>query len=491
MRVIQEESYRNPTPVDEIGVAVQSVKRLRVIWGIALSVLVTALAISVALTSIHAPKPQTSRFIKNNAAPLPMLKGTQTSERASATTEVDVVNPAQPNNLSASDRSPTEAWDREMKLLERLFRTGKLREGYEYCRELIASPISKPDGYVCRLIGLRALALFSPPGAPWRSEAYALLTGIAMNDQLGCDFRKESLAGVVGLASLDLRLNFTSDPPPASLGAREPLPVSQFEPLALLNTSNHSRFFLEGLVRTSSFRDLAREDPRFRQWLLGSAKFPTPEAPFDWTSESEFRFAAIAATAALNDSNAHQSLRELERLAPNDDVRTQVRLCILALVASGEKQLYADFLSHLETENRPAAVIAFAKAIPRIERTHSASVEIVLTHVVELAVQQAKVQNSWQDYYSRESFAESLQLVRHYYTSNPAAEMQRKRLLGHLDAVLAILPSWPSIPPEVGEIVNLATSDEPMRGVVQGALNRCPDSKERTQYLARLQPARR
>src|SRR6185295_16575098 len=175
MRVIQEESYRNPTPVDEMGVAVQSVKRLRVIWGTALSVLVTALAISVALTSIHAPKPQTSRFIKNHAAPWPMLKGTQTSERASATTEVDVVNPAQPNNLSASDRSPTEAWDREMKLLERLFRTGKLREGYEYCRELIASPISKPDGYVCRLIGLRALALFSPPGAPWRSEAYALL----------------------------------------------------------------------------------------------------------------------------------------------------------------------------------------------------------------------------------------------------------------------------------------------------------------------------
>jgi len=60
-----------------------------------------------------------------------------------------------------------------------------------------------------------------------------------------------------------------------------------------------------------------------------------------------------------------------------------------------------------------------------------------------------------------------------------------------LEAVLAILPHWPSIPSELGHVVDFAKSDEAVRSVVQDALKRCPDSKEKAQYLARLQPPRR
>ena len=58
---------------------------------------------------------------------------------------------------SAADVTPREVWDDELETLEQIHLAGKIREGYDYCRSLIASPIQKPEGYIRRLLGLRAL----------------------------------------------------------------------------------------------------------------------------------------------------------------------------------------------------------------------------------------------------------------------------------------------------------------------------------------------
>ena len=83
--------------------------------------------------------------------------------------------------------------------LQDLYQNGKIREGYELCRRFIVDPTKSVRTHVRRLVGLRALPLFSPHGSDWRQDAYRLLVGSLKDPSADINSRKESLSALVGL----------------------------------------------------------------------------------------------------------------------------------------------------------------------------------------------------------------------------------------------------------------------------------------------------
>ena len=357
--------------------------------------------------------------------------------------------------------------------LERLHESGKIREGYEECRRLIKCPIDEPEGYIRKLVGLRALALFSPKGTSWRQEAYDLLISVAKDVGSAGDFRKESIAALLGLHSL--RIN-----PSAFLPDDIRVPISQMFPESVLDRDSNSK------IAGASFADIARADRELRNWLTEVAFSSTPVAPaFDFADDaSETRFAAIVGSASFRDAEGLKVLRELSGSpAASEEVRSCAISCMLALVATGQRELYPDVMNALQEEQNPRMLISFAERIPRIEKKYSPHVDLLLGRLADIASKGREVQT-----FSHKAAGEAFHIFDSYYNRPTTTPDQMIRMREKLFKILAMVPTWKHVPAQM-EILVTGNLDPTIRSALEHALTSGPATGSKDRCLKLLQKA--
>jgi hypothetical protein len=342
-----------------------------------------------------------------------------------------------PGAYEAAVQAVETAREDALARLAALHAEGKLKEGYEACLSFLDARDEGVGASVRRLVGLRALPLFSPPGSPWRGGAYARARSAALGPSTGREARKESLCALAGLRSLALEVS----------PGESAYPVSILDAAEALDATDGSTDFSR-LVGAASFRDLALADGELRAWLAARAVAPEGNdltAPRE--SVYDTRQACVLAIAAIRGPEEAALLRKLAWEEPDEGVRYHAVASLTRLAANRDEEARGEFFRLIAVERSSMALALAARELDKIEWRYDARVAAVLDRVEGTFARREP--------HAYAAYVHSLRLAAHYYVQGDLGAERRLELRDRLLRLLPALPSWDRLPQPALDVARL------------------------------------